>query len=102
MRVMVLAHPQFPIPPDQLPTMIQAFSDWWGRHKGTTFEAAYFFAGGGGGFGIANVADEAALHQVMLEWPFTPFSRLEVRPLVDVETALGQWQAALQAMGGPR
>jgi len=98
-RVLILARPQFPFPPEQLPALIQGFQDWWQRH-GSTFEAAYFFAGGPGGFGIANVSDEAELNQVMLEWPFTPFSDIEVRPLLDVETALQQWQAAVQAMSG--
>ncbi|MBI3965301.1 MAG: hypothetical protein HY329_06670 [Chloroflexi bacterium] len=96
MRVLMLARPQFPLPPEQMPNLIQGFKAWYERHR-PSIEAGYFFAGGGGGFGIFNVPDEAALNQIMLEWPLQPFSDIEVRPLLDVETALQHWEQALQA-----
>ena len=63
-------------------------------------EAFEFFAGGGGGFGVFNVPDEATLNQIFIEYPFSPFSTIEFRPVLDGDTALRQWQAAVQAMTG--
>ncbi|MBI3979924.1 MAG: hypothetical protein HY331_17255 [Chloroflexi bacterium] len=96
MRIMVLAHPKFPIPPEQMPAIMQGFADWRARHR-ERMEAFEFFAGGGGGFGIVNVRDEATLNQMMLEWPLLPFSELEIRPVISGDTALQQWQQAAQS-----
>ena len=63
-------------------------------------ESFEFFAGGGGGFGVVNVADEATLNQIMVEHPLLPFSEVEVHPLVDGDTALDQWRQTLQQMVG--
>ncbi len=99
MRVVIIARPKFPVPPEQFPALHQRFVAFWEQHR-ADFEAAYFFAGGDGGLAILNAPDEAALHQIMLEWPFTPFSALEVRPLLDIDTALQQQSALLQQMAG--
>ena len=100
MRFMLIARPQFPIPPDQVPALVAGFRQWWGRHR-QHWEAAGFWAGENGGGGIANVPDEATFHRMMVEWPFTPFSHLEARALVDVDAALDTWDEALRAMAGP-
>ena len=100
MRVMVLVQPRFPIPPDLFPTLMDGFADWRERHRGS-MEAFEFFAGGGGGFGIFSVPDEATLHRTMVEYPLTPYSEITVRPLLDGDAALEQWRQALrQATGG--
>jgi hypothetical protein len=65
-------------------------------------ESFEFFAGGGGGFGVAHVPDEATLNQMMIEYPFTVFSDNEVRPVLDGDKGLARWQAAMQAMAGAR
>ncbi len=97
MRILIISRPRFPVPPDQLPALIQRFVAWREKYRSTlgTFE---FFAGGGGGFGIANVPDEATLNQIMIEYPFTVFNEQEIRPVLDGDKALAQWQAAMQAM----
>ena len=99
MRALVLVRPRHFVPRDQLPNLIQGFVDWRARHR-ERMEVFKFFAGGGGGFAIVNVPDEATLQQMILEYPFAPFNEVEVRPILDGDTALQQWQAALQAMGG--
>ena len=99
MRLVVISRPRFPVPPDQLPTIFQAFAEWRERYR-SRMESFEFFAGGGGGFGVFNVPDEATLNQVMLEYPLLPYSELEIRPVLDGDTALRQWQQALQAMAG--
>ena len=99
MRVLVLVRPRHFVPRDQFPSLMQGFADWRGRHR-ERMEVFEFFAGGGGGVAIVNVPDEATLQQLIIEYPFAPFSEFEVRPILDGDTALQQWQAALQAMGG--
>ena len=99
MRFLFISRPQFPVPPDQLPALVEGFVAWWERYR-DRWEGAGFFPDGSGGGGICNVADEVELHQMVLEWPFTEFSRNEAYPLVDVDTALGQWQALIAQAGG--
>jgi hypothetical protein len=99
MKVLVTARPKFPLPPDQLGPLTEGFVDWREHHR-SKMEAFYFFAGKGGGCGIVNVADEAELNQVMLEWPFAFFSDVEIEPLVDGDVGLQQFQAAIRAMAG--
>jgi hypothetical protein len=97
MRFMVVIKPQFQLPEEKLPAMIEGFAAWWDRHR-DTWESAGFFAHGNGGGGICNVESHAALHQMFLEWPFTPFSDIESFALIDMDEALGHWQGAIAAM----
>ena len=97
MRIVVISRPKFPVPPDQLPALIQAFAAWRERYRSVS-ESFEFFAGGGGGFGVVNVPDEATFNQIMIEYPLGPFSELEIRPVLDGDKALAQLQAAIQAM----
>ena len=99
MRAIVITRPQSPPPLDLLPALFEGFADWRERYR-DRMESFNFFAGGGGGFGVVNVADEATLNQMMVENPLLPFSEVEVHPLVDGDTALNQWRQALQRMGG--
>ena len=61
------------------------------------------FASGGGGFGIFNGPDEATLNRIMVQYPFFPYSLITVRPILDGDTALGQWREIMsEGMGaGP-
>jgi hypothetical protein len=97
MRFMVVITSQFPLPPEQLPVLMAGFADWWNRYR-DRWESAGFFASTNGGGGICNVADADEFHQMFLEWPLTPFSHIEAHALVDMDVALGQWQAAIAAM----
>ena len=97
MRFMIAIEPQFPIPPEMMPSLIDSFVSWWDRYR-NRWEAAGFYAGGDGGGGICNCADAAEFHAMMQEWPFTPYSHFEVNALVDMDTALSQWKAAVASM----
>lgn len=98
MRVMVLVEPQFAVPPEQFPALIQSFVAWREKYR-NRMEAFEFFAGSAGGFGILNVADEGTLNQIMMEYAFSPYSHIQVRPILDGDAALAQWQQAVQQMG---
>lgn len=98
MRFMMVCRPQFPLPPDMLPALVDGFAAWWDRYK-DRWESAGFFAGEGGGGGICRVADEAEFHRMMMEWPLTAFSQIDSRALIDMDDALKQWQDMVAAMG---
>jgi hypothetical protein len=44
------------------------------------------------------VPDEATLNRIMVEYPLTPYSELTVRPILDGDTALGQWREIMREM----
>ena|SRR6476660_830221 len=95
MRALVVATPAHPIAPEALPEILQEALGWSERHAEELEEFGLF--PGGGGFGIVNVADEAAFNQLMLEMPFAPFSRHEVHPFVDGRAGLRQSLEAMSA-----
>ena len=96
MRALVIGTPKFPIPPEQLPEVVEGAIAWSERHR-DSLEAFGTFIGGGG-FGVVNVADEEALNQLVIEMPFSWFSDVDVRPFVEGEAGLRQLQQAVQAM----
>ena len=100
MRVLVVGTPQFPIPPDQLSAMADAGIAWYQRYQEQLETFGNF--PGGGGFGLVNVDDAETLNQMLLENPFVPFIRIEVRPVIPGETAFRQLRDAAAARGhGP-
>lgn len=98
MRFMLVITPKFPITPQEMPPLIEGFVAWWDRYR-DRWESAGFFAGGNGGGGICNVDDAAALDRMMLEWPFSLYSHMDVYALVDMDTALRQWQDLIAQQG---
>jgi hypothetical protein len=102
MRVLVTAEPQFPIPQEQFPALVQGFLAWREQYR-SKMESFYFFATGSGGGGVLNVADEAELFQIMAEWPFNPFSSVKSTPILDGDEGLQRLQRVVQTMmGGSR
>ena len=88
MRVALLVEPgAFPPPFDQMPMLLQGFADWRSRWR-EKMEVFEFFAGRPGGLGIVNAADERELSQMMFEFPLTPYSTIDVRPITPGDDAL--------------
>jgi hypothetical protein len=101
MKVLITVTAKHPVPPEQMPGLIQAFIDWRARYR-DRFESFYFWAAGGGGGGVIKADDEATLHRMMLEFPFSFFSDITAQPIVDGDVALQTFQAAVQQMmAGP-
>lgn len=105
MRALVIVEPGvIGPPPEAMTALLGAFSQWrakW-RPKMETFE---FFAGRPGGWTAVNCADETELSQMMMEFPFGPFSVVSVHPTVNGDDALARLTATVQqqmaAMGMP-
>ena len=98
MRVLVTSRPAHPVPMEMLPTIFQLFSAWRERHR-ASMESFYFFASGGGGCGVFNTPDETALAQIIIEYPFGPFSDVKTEPIVaDGDVGIKMFGAFLQQM----
>jgi hypothetical protein len=100
MRVLVIDRgAKFPLTPEQFVPMLDAFADWRERYR-PKMESFEFFVDGGG-FGVVNVADEKELNQMMIEFPFAFTDDVEVRPVIDGDTALQQFRDAMAAAAPP-
>ena len=99
MRGFVLVEPKLFVPAEMFRSVLDGFAAWRDA-KRECMEDYEFFAGGGGGFGVLNVADEATLNRMIVQYPFTPFSEITTRPILDGDTALGQWREIMSEMMG--
>jgi muconolactone delta-isomerase len=87
------------VPPEQLPSIMERFADWREQYRDRT-ESFEFYAGGGGGFMVVDVPDEVELNQMMSEYPFMPYLEVDIRPIIDGDTGLGQWWQVMRQMLG--
>jgi muconolactone delta-isomerase len=99
MRVLVIATPRTTAPPEMIMGLIDRAEEWHQRYE-EKFESFGLFPGGGG-FGVADVKDDAELHRMMAEMPFSMFSNVEVRSFVDGATGWRQAREAIAAMMAP-
>jgi hypothetical protein len=86
-RVAVIYRPRNVPPLEEFPMLMGAMGQWV-ENYGERFSTLEFFVGGGG-FGVIDVDDSAELQRIAAENPFTPFSEVEIRPVVEPGTALG-------------
>jgi hypothetical protein len=96
MRFLVVATPSTVAPPELVPSLIDGAEQWQQRYA-DQLEAFGLFPAGGG-FGIVNVVDEAELHRMIVEMPFSPFSDHMIQPIVDGATGLQQAREAFAAI----
>ena len=98
MRTLIIVEPG-PVgpPPEALLGILDAFRGWREKWR-PKMEAFEFFAGRGGGWGLFNTADEEELSQAMMEFPFAPFSSIQVHPTVNGDRALERVRATTAAM----
>ena len=104
MRVLIIVEPG-PVgpPPEAMMPLLEAMKGWRDRWR-SKMESFEFFPGRSGGWGVFSTADETELSQVMMEFPFAPFSVIQVHPTVDGDEALKRLTETmgqmLAAMGG--
>ncbi len=86
MKLMVTYRPKQAPPPAEMPGMFARLAQWVETY-GPQMETLYFFAGGGG-FGVIDLDDSAAVQRMMAEHPFTPYADVEIRAVVPAADAL--------------
>ena len=101
MRFLVHTSSKHPIPLEMVPPLIDAMTAFANKYtENGKLEDVWSYAGLAGGGGIANVDSLEELDAIMLEFPFRPFSEVEVLPLVDLQGSLQRQKVAFQAMMG--
>ncbi len=96
MRALIVDRgPRFQTPPEHLLALWDEFAQWRNRWR-EKMESFQFFVAGWGGFAVVDVTDETELQKMILEYPFSSFSELDVRPIMDGDEALKLWRATLQ------
>jgi hypothetical protein len=76
--------------------MMFAAMGQWVEKYGDRFSTLEFFVGGGG-FGVIDIDDSAELQRIAAENPFTQFSEVEIRPVVEPGAALAILGEAMAA-----
>jgi hypothetical protein len=97
-KALVIGRPQFPIPPEQAPMVVQGALDWYERYKDRFVEFGTFL--GGGGFGVVEVDDVETLNRMISEMPFVTFSEITAELYVEGDLGFRQFQESMQAMMG--
>lgn len=95
MRFAIIYRPKHPPPPELLPDLLKGMGDWMQRHGGRVENLQFFV--GGGGFGTIETDDAGELSRLIAEHPFTQYADVEIKPLVDPQTALSVLQEAYSA-----
>jgi muconolactone delta-isomerase len=102
MRFLVITKANQPLPPEMAMGLVDAMSEWVRKHTSSgKFEQIWGNAGIRGGGGILKVDSLEEVDAIMSEFPFGPFSDVEVSGLVDIETMLKNAKQAIQAMAPP-
>lgn len=90
MRFAIIYRPKHPVPPEQMPELLKAMGEWMQSH-GSRLEGVQFFVGGGG-FGTIDADDATELTRLISEHPFTQYSEVEIKPLLDPQAAMSVLQ----------
>ena len=95
MRLAVIYRRNSVPPPDMLPQLMERLAGWTAEHQ-HRFSVLEFFVGGGG-FGVLEVNDSADLERMIAAHPFTLFSDIEIRPVVEPSLGLQLLREAFPA-----
>ncbi len=102
MRFLVIAKSNQPLPPEMAMGLVDAMAGWARKHTASgKMEQVWGVAGVQAGGGILKVNSLEEVDAIMAEFPFGPFSDVEVSGLVDIETTLKNAKQAIQAMAPP-
>jgi hypothetical protein len=81
MRFAIIYTPKFPIPHEEIPELLRGMATWMQNYQ-SRLEGVQFFVGGGG-FGMVDVDDAGDLTRMLAEHPFTQYSEVAIKPLVN-------------------
>ncbi len=102
MRFLVIAKSKQPFPPEMAMGLVDAMEGWVRKYTASgQFEQSWGVAGAQAGGGILKVNSLEEVDAIMAEFPFGPFSDVEIYGLVDLETTLKNTKQAIQAMTPP-
>jgi muconolactone delta-isomerase len=91
MRYLVVTKSKQPFPPEMAAGLLDAMSHWTEQYTAQgKIEQSWGFAGIQGGGGILNVDSPEELDDIMTQFPFAPFSDVEIYGLVDLHDALNR------------
>ncbi|HEX6228472.1 MAG TPA: DUF3303 family protein [Solirubrobacterales bacterium] len=90
MRFAIIYRPKFQVPQDKLPELLKGTGEWLQSH-GDRVEGVQFFLGGGG-FGTIETDDVGELMRLLADHPFTQYSDVEIKPIVDPQAAMSVLQ----------
>jgi muconolactone delta-isomerase len=93
MRFVLIYRPKDAIGRESMPEMLAGMGEWMQKH-GSRVEDVEFFVGGGG-LGYVETDDAEDLARLIADNPFSPYSEIEVRPLVAPERGMAIQQEAL-------
>ena len=99
MRFLVITKPSHPLPMEAAIGMLEGMSRWVEKNVASgKFEQIWAFAGTQGGGGVLNVESHEELDDVMSEFPFAPFSQVEILALTDLQRSLDKGKQVAAAM----
>ena len=99
MKFLVISKPKHMVPPELTVPLIDAFEAFLNKYEATgKLESVWSYAGTQGGGGIANVDSMEEMDAMMQEYPFGPFSDVEVYALTDLKTSLQTSKQVAQMM----
>jgi hypothetical protein len=96
MKALVIARPQFPIPPEQAPMVVEGALEWYARYKDRLTEFGTFL--GGGGFAVVDIDSTDELNKMIVEMPFSLFMDIRTELYMEGDSGFRQFQDAMQAM----
>ena len=93
-------------PPEMTLPLLQAMEAWLAEHRSSgKMKSVWAFAGTVGGGGVLDVDSHEELDEIMLGFPFAPFSTTEVLALSDIDRNLqgskAVFQRIIETMGKP-
>ena len=97
MRVLDISKNKHLVPPEVLPTVVDAMAEWINRYN-DKLEQVWGFSGIQGGGGIVRVESLDELDAILSEFPMGPFAEQEIYPLVELGDSLQRVKRAAQAM----
>ena len=99
MKFLVISKQKYQIPPEAAVPLIDAFMAYIDKYTASgKLETIWSYAGGQDGGGIANVGSLDELDALLAEYPFRPFSDVEIHPLVDTKGSIQRTKQRILAM----
>ncbi len=99
MRFLVITNPKHPVPPELAVVLSDAMLGWMTKIKESgKLETLFGYTGIPGGGCILNVDSAEEANSIILEFPFGPFSDVQVHVVVDPFESVKQFKQIAQAM----